>query len=177
MAVPIFHMVPGAPTPGAPYSHLVEIDGWLFLTGQLPVDPHDDRAPIGASRPRRGTLEPESRPVGRRRARALVAARVFPDGLPRHYRQMNRVYASYRRPDVCGACVGVPISPAVAWWRSDAIARRPVTRTDPKIHAAVSDCLSRRSAAAAGTHRSRRTGAGRPQSLARQEGGREGRRS
>src|SRR5664279_4797314 len=31
-----FHMIAGAPDPVAPFSHAVEADGWLFLTGQMP---------------------------------------------------------------------------------------------------------------------------------------------
>ena len=44
-----FMMIPGAPTPVAPFSHAVEVDGWVFLTGQMPTDPNDDRAslPVG----------------------------------------------------------------------------------------------------------------------------------
>ena len=38
MILPIFHMIPGAPQPVAPYSHAVEIDGWLFLAGQIASD-------------------------------------------------------------------------------------------------------------------------------------------
>ena len=32
-----FLMIPGAPTPVAPFSHVVEADGWLFVTGQMPT--------------------------------------------------------------------------------------------------------------------------------------------
>lgn len=32
----IFHMISGAPDPVAPFSHAVETDGWLFVTGQMP---------------------------------------------------------------------------------------------------------------------------------------------
>ena len=39
MSAPIYHLIPNAPKPVAPYSHVVEADGWLFVTGQLPVDP------------------------------------------------------------------------------------------------------------------------------------------
>src|ERR1700738_1396730 len=39
---PVFHMISGAPAPVAPYSHAVEQDGWLFITGQLATDPDDD---------------------------------------------------------------------------------------------------------------------------------------
>ena len=40
MSAPRFLMIPGAPTPVAPFSHAVEVDGWLFLTGQMPTDPN-----------------------------------------------------------------------------------------------------------------------------------------
>ena len=33
MIAPIFHMAAGAPTPVAPFSHAVESDGWVFVTG------------------------------------------------------------------------------------------------------------------------------------------------
>ncbi|HEY1430092.1 MAG TPA: hypothetical protein VGF39_00425 [Stellaceae bacterium] len=35
MSAPIYHLIPNAPKPVAPYSHVVEADGWLFVTGQL----------------------------------------------------------------------------------------------------------------------------------------------
>ena len=31
MSDPLFHMIAGAPTPVAPFSHAVEVDGWVFL--------------------------------------------------------------------------------------------------------------------------------------------------
>jgi reactive intermediate/imine deaminase len=34
-----FHMIPGAARPVAPFSHAVETDGWVLLTGQMPTDP------------------------------------------------------------------------------------------------------------------------------------------
>jgi hypothetical protein len=33
---PLFHMISGAPDPVAPFSHAVESDGWVFVTGQMP---------------------------------------------------------------------------------------------------------------------------------------------
>ena len=30
------HIIPGAPDPVAPFSHAVEADGWVHLTGQMP---------------------------------------------------------------------------------------------------------------------------------------------
>ena len=46
MSAPLFFMAPGAPTPVAPFSHAVEVDGWCFVTGQMPTDPHDDSKPL-----------------------------------------------------------------------------------------------------------------------------------
>jgi len=41
-----FFMAPGAPTPVAPFSHAVEVDGWIFVTGQMPTYPDDDSRPL-----------------------------------------------------------------------------------------------------------------------------------
>src|SRR2546425_3940810 len=46
MSAARFMMIPGAPAPVAPFSHAVEVDGWMFLTGQMPTDPNDDGAPL-----------------------------------------------------------------------------------------------------------------------------------
>ena len=34
-----FHMIPGGPKPVAPFSHAVETDGFVFITGQMPDRP------------------------------------------------------------------------------------------------------------------------------------------
>src|SRR2546423_1539507 len=36
MSALLFHLVRGAPDPVAPFSHAVEADGWVFVTGQMP---------------------------------------------------------------------------------------------------------------------------------------------
>jgi enamine deaminase RidA (YjgF/YER057c/UK114 family) len=46
VTTPIYHLIPNAPKPVAPYSHVVEADGWLFVTGQLATDPDDDSLPL-----------------------------------------------------------------------------------------------------------------------------------
>ena len=46
MSEPQFHMVGAAPTPVAPFSHAVEVDGWVLVTGQMPTDPNDDSTPL-----------------------------------------------------------------------------------------------------------------------------------
>ena len=35
----LHHMIASGPRPVAPFSHAVEADGWVFVTGQMPTDP------------------------------------------------------------------------------------------------------------------------------------------
>jgi 2-iminobutanoate/2-iminopropanoate deaminase len=46
MTDPAFHLLPAAPRPVAPFSHAVESDGWVILTGQMPTDPAAPDAPL-----------------------------------------------------------------------------------------------------------------------------------
>jgi enamine deaminase RidA (YjgF/YER057c/UK114 family) len=46
MASPVFHMIEKAPTPVGPFSHATEVDGWVFLTGQMPTDSDDADAAL-----------------------------------------------------------------------------------------------------------------------------------
>ena len=46
MSEPKFHMFSSAPEPVAPFSHAVEADGWVQLTGQMPTNPIDDSKPL-----------------------------------------------------------------------------------------------------------------------------------
>ena len=40
---PLFHLIADGPRPVAPFSHAVEVDGWVFVTGQMP-NASDDRS-------------------------------------------------------------------------------------------------------------------------------------
>jgi 2-iminobutanoate/2-iminopropanoate deaminase len=42
----LFHMIATAPEPVAPFSHATEVDGWVFLTGQLPLYPGEPQAAL-----------------------------------------------------------------------------------------------------------------------------------
>ncbi len=46
MTSPLFHMVANGPRPVAPFNHATEIDGWVFVTGQMPTDPKAPDAPL-----------------------------------------------------------------------------------------------------------------------------------
>jgi 2-iminobutanoate/2-iminopropanoate deaminase len=135
--MPIFHLVPGAPKPVAPYSHVVELDGWLFLTGQLPTDPRDDGAPIpeGIEEQTRKTFENLRAVLAGVGARLehIVAARVFLVDFPRHYEPMNHVYATYFAPDALPArtCIGVTHLARGCLVEIDAVARRPAAGDPP----------------------------------------------
>lgn len=46
MSLPIHHMIASGPRPVAPFSHAVEADGWVFLTGQMPTFPGEPDRPL-----------------------------------------------------------------------------------------------------------------------------------
>ena len=131
MSAARFMMIPGAPTPVAPFSHAVEVDGWMFLTGQMPTDPSDDAAPLPMG------VEAQTRRVMDNLVLVLkgtglgleyvVAARVFLTHFERDYGPMNEVYRSYFPADRLPArtCVGVTGLARNALVEIDCIARRP----------------------------------------------------
>ena len=131
MPAPLFHMIGGAPTPVAPFSHAVEADGWVFITGQMPTDPNDDDRPLPKG------VEAQTQKVMENLQVVLaglglglehvVAARVFITRFEDDYAAMNAVYESYfppgRRP--ARTCVGVTGLARGALVEIDMIARRP----------------------------------------------------
>ncbi len=97
--LPIFHLIGGAPAPVAPYSHAVEQDGWLFITGQLATDPDDDSLPIPDG------IEAQTHKVMDNLSRVLtglgiglehvLCVRVFLTEFNRDYAAFNAIYQSY----------------------------------------------------------------------------------
>lgn len=102
VAAPIHHLIPRAPKPVGPYSHVVEADGWLFVTGQLATDPDDDSLPLPKG------IEAQTRKVMDNLQRALagvgagfehvVCVRIFLTDFERDYAALNRVYTEYFEP-------------------------------------------------------------------------------
>ncbi len=131
MSAARFMMIPGAPAPVAPFSHAVEADGWIFLTGQMPTDPNDDGAPLPSG------IVAQTRRVMDNLVLVLngaglglehvVAARAFLTNFERDYGPMNEVYRSYFPEDRLPArtCVGVNGLARHALVEIDFIARRP----------------------------------------------------
>lgn len=113
MTLPIFHMIDGAPDPVAPFSHAVEHDGWVLVTGQMPFNGTANDSPYPEG------IEAQTRQVMENLKRVLqgcglglehvLAVRIFLTHFKEDYERMNRVYAGYfpagRRP--ARTCVGV----------------------------------------------------------------------
>jgi 2-iminobutanoate/2-iminopropanoate deaminase len=131
MSEPTFKMIPGAPQPVAPFSHVVETDGWLFLTGQMPTFPDDPDKPLpeGVDAQTRRTMDNlilVLEGVGLDLSH-VVQARVYLTQFDRDYAAMNEAYQSYfpvdRRP--ARTCVGVSGLAVNALVEIDMVARRP----------------------------------------------------
>lgn len=130
MSDPVFHNVEAAPAHVAPFSHAVECDGWIQLTGQMPTDPQDDFLPL-----------PEGIAAQTRRVmdnliivleglgldlRHVLSCRVYLTEFKRDYADMNEVYRSYFPDDRLPArtCIGVTGLARDALVEIDMVARR-----------------------------------------------------
>ena len=68
---PEFHLFAKGPRPVAPFSHAVEADGWVILTGQMPTDPAAPDAPLPEG------IEAQTRRGKARRAYARTILRAY----------------------------------------------------------------------------------------------------
>jgi 2-iminobutanoate/2-iminopropanoate deaminase len=131
MSGPIFHNFSTAPTHVAPFSHAVECDGWIQLTGQMPTDPDDDSKPLpeGVEAQTRRVMDNliivlEGLGLG---LEHVLSVRVFITEFERDYDAMNEAYKSYFPPDRLPArtCVGVTGLARAALVEIDMVAKRP----------------------------------------------------
>lgn len=127
---PIFHMIPGAPDPVAPFSHAVEADGWVFVTGQMPFVGTSIEAPYPQG------IEAQTHQVMMNLQTVLsgcgltlahvLSVRIFLTRFEEDYEAMNAVYAAYfpagKRP--ARTCVGVTGLAKGALVEIDLVARR-----------------------------------------------------
>jgi 2-iminobutanoate/2-iminopropanoate deaminase len=127
---PIFHMIAGAPDPVAPFSHAVEADGWVFVTGQMPFSGTsvDEPYPQGIEAQTHQVmenLETVLRGCGLSLAHVL-SVRIYLLHFDADYAAMNAVYASYfpagKRP--ARTCIGVSGLAKGARIEIDMVARR-----------------------------------------------------
>jgi len=124
-------MIASGPRPVAPFSHAVEADGWVFVTGQMPTDPAAPDAPL-----------PEGIEAQTRRVMAnleivlsgiglgwqnVTFIRIYLTHFERDYAAMNAVYQTYFEPGKLPGrtTVGVTALAVGALVEIDLIARRP----------------------------------------------------
>ena len=131
MTAPIFFMAAGAPRPVAPFSHAVEADGWIFVTGQMPNVAGDEDAALPDD------IEQQTRNVMTNLTSVLesaglglehvLVARVYLTHFKDDYAAMNAAYEGYFEPGRLPArtCIGVTGLALDARVEIDLLARRP----------------------------------------------------
>ena len=126
-----FYIIQNGPEPVAPFSHAVETDGWVQLSGQMPTDPEV------ASQPMPAGIEAQTCRVMDNLIIVLkginlslenvISARVYLTEFDRDYQAMNAIYAKYfnsfRLP--ARTCIGVTALACGALVEIDLQARRP----------------------------------------------------
>ncbi len=124
-----FHMIAGGPKPVAPFSHAVESDGFVFVTGQMPDTP---AAPgvlpegiVGQTHAVMANLRTVLTGLGIG-FEHVVMARVYLTRFKEDYAAMNEIYRSYFAADRLPArtCVGVTGLAYDALIEIDLIAKR-----------------------------------------------------
>ncbi|MEP1200960.1 RidA family protein [Tateyamaria sp.] len=129
--MPDFHLLASGPRPVAPFSHAVETDGWVILTGQMPTDPDAPDAPLpegveAQTRRVMDNLEIILKGVGLDLSHVLQC-RCYLTAFERDYAAFNDTYQTYfpenRRP--ARTTVGVTALAVGALVEIDCIARRP----------------------------------------------------
>jgi 2-iminobutanoate/2-iminopropanoate deaminase len=131
MALPIHHMISSGPRPVAPFSHAVEADGWVFVTGQMPTDPAAPDAPLPEG------IEAQARRVVENLRLVLggiglglehiTMARIYLRHFERDYEAFNLLWPSFFEPGKLPArtTVGVTALAIGALVEIDLVARRP----------------------------------------------------
>ena len=123
-------MIQGGPKPVAPFSHAVEADGFVFITGQMPDTPQTPGVlPEGIVAQTHAVMKNlqvvlSGLELG---LEHVVMARIYLTRFKDDYAAMNETYASYFPPDRRPArtCVGVTGLAYDALIEIDLVAHRP----------------------------------------------------
>lgn len=126
-----FHLFANGPRPVAPFSHAVESEGWVILTGQMPTDPNapDASLPEGIEAQTRRVMDNLALILGELGLDLshVAQCRCFLTEFERDYAAFNATYETYfpadRRP--ARTTVGVTALAVGALVEIDCIARRP----------------------------------------------------
>jgi reactive intermediate/imine deaminase len=123
-------MISGGPKPVAPFSHAVETDGFVFVTGQMPDTPETPGVlPEGIVAQARAVMENlkvvlAGLDLG---LEHVVMARIYLTRFKEDYVAMNETYRTYFAPGRLPArtCVGVTGLAYDALIEIDLVCRRP----------------------------------------------------
>nr|WP_246583261.1 RidA family protein [Bradyrhizobium iriomotense] len=123
-------MISGGPKPVAPFSHAVETDGFVFVTGQMPDTPEMPGVlPDGIVAQTRAVMENlkvvlAGLDLG---LEHVVMARIYLTRFKEDYAAMNETYRTYFAPGCLPArtCVGVTGLAYDALIEIDLVCRRP----------------------------------------------------
>lgn len=131
MSLPVHHMISAGPRPVAPFSHAVEADGWVFVTGQMPTDPAAPDAPLPEG------IEAQTRQVMANLKTVLggiglgfehiTMARIYLTAFERDYAALNALWPAFFAPGQLPArtTIGVTALAVGALVEIDLVARRP----------------------------------------------------
>jgi reactive intermediate/imine deaminase len=108
----LFHTVSGGPKPVAPFSHAVETDGFVFVTGQMPDTPQAPGVLPQGIAAQTGAVMENLRLVLAELGLGfehIAMTRIYLTRFKRDYAKMNEIYRSYFPPNRLPArtCVGV----------------------------------------------------------------------
>ena len=127
----LHHMIASGPRPVAPFSHAVEADGWLFVTGQMPTDPAAPDAPLPEG------IEAQTRRVVENLKLVLAGTglglehvtmvRIYLTQFERDYAALNALWPSFFEAGKLPArtTVGVTALAVGALVEIDLVAKRP----------------------------------------------------
>jgi reactive intermediate/imine deaminase len=131
MSTLLHHMIASGPRPVAPFSHAVEADGWVFVTGQMPTDPAAPDAPLpeGAEAQTQRVIENLRIVLGGigLGLEQVTMARLYLTQFERDYATVNAVWQQAFAPGKLPArtTVGVTALAVGALVEIDLVARRP----------------------------------------------------
>lgn len=127
----VHHLIAGGPRPVAPFSHAVEADGWVFLTGQMPTDPQAPDAPLPE-----GIEAQTIRVIDNLKVvlegiglglEHVTMARIYLTQFERDYADLNRLWPSFFEAGKLPArtTIGVTALAVGALVEIDLVAKRP----------------------------------------------------
>ncbi len=127
----LHHMIASGPQPVAPFSHAVEANGFVFVTGQMPTDPAAPDAPLPQG------IEAQTRRVVENLKIVLggiglsladvTMARIYLTEFERDYAALNALWPTFFEAGKLPArtTVGVTALAVGALVEIDLVARRP----------------------------------------------------